>query len=51
MMQDIREDKNMMSRAQIEKRWGVYVDSDGFYWRGQQPKPMYKIYSADGCQW
>lgn len=41
----------MMSRAQIEKRWGVRIADDGPFWKGQRLLKCYKIYSADGCQW
>lgn len=41
----------MMSRAQIEKRWGVRIVDDEPYWRGERLLPLYKIYSADGCTW
>ena len=40
----------MMSRAQIEKRWGVRIIEDGYYWFGRYIK-LYNIYSADGCSW
>ena len=39
-----------MSKAQIEKRWGVKIIEDGYYWFGKYVK-LYNIYSADGCSW
>jgi hypothetical protein len=37
-----------MTKAQIEKRWGVKIVEDGYTYRGDK---VYRMYSADGCPW
>ena len=40
-----------MSRAQLEKRYGISIVENGYFdWRGRYIK-LYDIYSADGCCW
>ena len=41
-----------MTRAQIEKRWGVTIRDDSF-WNPISAKEIkcYRVYSADGCPW
>lgn len=41
-----------MTKAQIEKKYGVRIADDSFYnpMRNKYTK-AYKIYSADGCPW
>ena len=39
-----------MSRAQLEKRYGISIVENGYYgWKGYVR--LYDIYSADGCCW
>lgn len=41
-----------MTRAQIEKTYGVKIVDDSFYsYRKGRYQKAYKIYSADGCKW
>lgn len=40
-----------MTRAQIEKKYGVAIVDDSYYnWNGKLVK-QYRIHSADGCPW
>ena len=40
-----------MSRAQLEKKYGIIIVEDGYYdWNGRYIR-LYNMYSADGCPW
>lgn len=40
-----------MSRAQLEKMYGIRIADDSWIDMSGRIRKAYKIYSADGCQW
>jgi len=40
-----------MSRAQLEKKYGIKIADDSWVDMSGRIRKAYKIYSADGCPW
>lgn len=40
-----------MTKAQIEKKWGVTIIDDSYFDGFDRYVKAYRMYSADGCSW
>lgn len=41
----------MMSKAKLEKKYGISIIENGYYNNHGRYVKLYDIYSADGCRW
>ena len=42
---------NTMTRARLEKKYGIKIRDDSYYNPFGRLVKLYKIFTADGCQW
>lgn len=40
-----------MTKAQMEKKYGIKIEDDSYYLMSGRLVKQYKMYAADGCRW